>query len=1351
MALIFLTTASVSPWTPPGDWPGFADRVELIGAGGNGFGRIAATRGGSGGGGGAYVALAGPYTVGAGATFVVAAGGSAANTTFNSSAFVATPGANATLALGGSGGAAAGCTVPAGGVTSSGGNGFSTPTGSNPGGSGGGGAAGINGAGVAATSTIGGNGDNGTTVAPGAGTAGTAGTEMDATHGSGSGGSGFASGTNNGTAGGSYGGGGSGASSGSAASTGGVGGDGLIAITYTPAGAPPPAILWPMVLPDLPAFRRYQALPESTVRLDPQPTAPPPAILWPMALPDLPARRARRRPAAMVATGGNLAPGPIAAAAGPSLTAVLRSVNLRYAQARFRPAAMVATGSNGPEQWPLIAAVAISTGFDFVTQISLPPARINRAGAAEPASPELTTGPQPIVQAFAYGWSIVLPDIRRLGVTARAALADGLTLPLGGQTAPPGWTVTLADLRQVKPRIGFTDASISPEAWAPLVTTAPSPWGWSLPPPAPTQARLSPAAMAATGGILPPEQIPQTAPWGWSICLPDLPAFRRYQALPESTVRLDPQPAAAPPAILWPMVLPDLPARPNRLSFLVDQAALYSPPAPPAALPTGWSIVLPDLPAFRRKQALPESAGRLDQPQQALPTGWTVTLPDLPARKIRASIPDVDQAALYNPPAAPAALPTGWSIVQPDLPAFRRFQAFPELSGRIDQPPPPPAPFPVGWSIVLPDLPARQAKASVPDVDQSALYQLPAPVTAPTGWSIVQPDLPAFRRFLQPARISIQSPAPPAPLPPLGWSIVQPDLPAFRRKQALPAIAGRADPPLRELATGWSVVLPDLPAFRRKQALPELTRRLDLVPSAIAPPQTAILRANYLRYVPARTAPAAMAATGIGGWLAPAPAPTPPTAVGWSVTLPLLPAFRRRHALPEFTARLDPLPPFAPVAVVSGWDPGPPHLPAFRRFLQPTRISIQTPVPLAAVPPIGWSVEQPLLRKRRVSEVGAVLVGAPTPTPLVVPLQPAPVLRSVNLRYPQAQFRPAGMIATGANLISPPTPVPPPSGWTIALPDLRAVRRYQALPEIVRRVESPALIVAPAFPYGWSIVLPLLRQHPLPLSAIVAGPVLPLLPVTPALPAGWTITLPDSLITGRRALDTLIRIDQPVPVSVVPPVLAGWNITLPDLRVLRAVRRNDLWWQEDAAACLPLPLPPPPPVLPTLVPAGITAFARGSMGNRFSGDLAIAEGVGPFVGLIQRLQTVWQPPGRALAVPADIILPYDLIVICHSVIFDLSVAFRSSPIVAASVLAPPGSIDTVQSQIIASPLTGEPATAVKVIISGSGDGSFSVVAIDANGRVVRRRAKVSAMLTDPVGSSVVTPDNSQVLLIVGRF
>jgi hypothetical protein len=71
------------------------------------------------------------------------------------------------------------------------------------------------------------------------------------------------------------------------------------------------------------------------------------------------------------------------------------------------------------------------------------------------------------------------------------------------------------------------------------ITAAPS--GWTIEPPLHTYAprRSAPAGLfAATGLSLPPEPVVRP-PFGWTVALPDLPAFRRYQAMPESTGRID--------------------------------------------------------------------------------------------------------------------------------------------------------------------------------------------------------------------------------------------------------------------------------------------------------------------------------------------------------------------------------------------------------------------------------------------------------------------------------------------------------------------------------------------------------------------------------------------------------------------------------------------------------------------------------------------------------------------------------------------------------------------------------------------------------------------------------------------
>lgn len=273
--VVFLLNGTVS-WPDPGDTTA-TNNVQAIGAGGNGG--VGTTRGGGGGGGGEWrkasnVAFSFPVTV------AIAAGGSAADTTFAATTVVAKPGTNgsgATKGTGGTGGTGAagnnnggdgGTAGASSGVGSAGGGGAAGPTGigraggnaSSGSGSGGGGGGGSNGnlstvgaaaAASGATAGAGGNGTGGTgggTAGSGTGTVGGGGgggtgsagvggpagsdTAFDATHGCGGGGGGAAATAANGGAGGLYGGGGGGAA---ATHTAGSGANGIIVITYTPA------------------------------------------------------------------------------------------------------------------------------------------------------------------------------------------------------------------------------------------------------------------------------------------------------------------------------------------------------------------------------------------------------------------------------------------------------------------------------------------------------------------------------------------------------------------------------------------------------------------------------------------------------------------------------------------------------------------------------------------------------------------------------------------------------------------------------------------------------------------------------------------------------------------------------------------------------------------------------------------------------------------------------------------------------------------------------------------------------------------------------------------------------------
>ena len=73
MTTVYLTSASSSPWTLPGDWPG-SGQIECIGAGGGGNDGVGGVGGGGGGGGGAY-AKTNSVTIGSNPSFQVGVGG----------------------------------------------------------------------------------------------------------------------------------------------------------------------------------------------------------------------------------------------------------------------------------------------------------------------------------------------------------------------------------------------------------------------------------------------------------------------------------------------------------------------------------------------------------------------------------------------------------------------------------------------------------------------------------------------------------------------------------------------------------------------------------------------------------------------------------------------------------------------------------------------------------------------------------------------------------------------------------------------------------------------------------------------------------------------------------------------------------------------------------------------------------------------------------------------------------------------------------------------------------------------------------------------------------------------------
>lgn len=229
----------------PTDWNSSNNTIEVLGGGGGGGGNSSIFTPAGGGGGGAYSKILNlSLSPGAGVTAAVgglgaggvgaAAGGTGGDTYFNGAscgaASVCAKGgtggdtANNTGA-GGTGGQQTGNTGGVGTTKNLGGNGS---TGASIGG-GGGGAAGLHGAGGNGGTTNGGTGDSGTTAA------GANGTEWDSTHGSGGGGNGGATNVN-GVSGGSYGGAGGGSGAAGSSHNGGAGKQGLIVITYTPAG-----------------------------------------------------------------------------------------------------------------------------------------------------------------------------------------------------------------------------------------------------------------------------------------------------------------------------------------------------------------------------------------------------------------------------------------------------------------------------------------------------------------------------------------------------------------------------------------------------------------------------------------------------------------------------------------------------------------------------------------------------------------------------------------------------------------------------------------------------------------------------------------------------------------------------------------------------------------------------------------------------------------------------------------------------------------------------------------------------------------------------------------------------------
>ena len=234
---VILTSASATPWVRPGNFPGTADLVELIGSGGKGSLRASSTRAGNGGGGGEYRSVA-AYAIASDPTFSIPAAGTTANTTFNAGALIAVHGNDASTTVAGIAG-----TGGTGGWGFDGGAGRLTPT-STAFGGGGGGSGGRSGAGTTAAGQAGGAADNSTVAGGAINTVGSSGTEWTSA-GSGSGAGGATSGQGNGKVGGEAGGGGSGhdsATGGTAAN----GAGGIVVITFTPNVSPPPPMHRPL-------------------------------------------------------------------------------------------------------------------------------------------------------------------------------------------------------------------------------------------------------------------------------------------------------------------------------------------------------------------------------------------------------------------------------------------------------------------------------------------------------------------------------------------------------------------------------------------------------------------------------------------------------------------------------------------------------------------------------------------------------------------------------------------------------------------------------------------------------------------------------------------------------------------------------------------------------------------------------------------------------------------------------------------------------------------------------------------------------------------------------------------------
>lgn len=734
--------------------------------------------------------------------------------------------------------------------------------------------------------------------------------------------------------------------------------------------------------------------------------------------------------------------------AGKVSVPVLRNVNLRNVTTRY-DGAMVATGCNQPELWnpPVTVVAVVTSGWEF----QQPPLVVRRR-SADPESDDLSLDVVgPITAPPQSGWSIVLPNMpTRRRVMPLAAL-DSLSLPLGLETPSQGY-VSLAELKLVRPRVGFADASIDAESWSPLETVASQPWGWSLPPPRP---RAVPESVFA-GATL--DWTTQPSPVGWTIELSELPTTRRLLAASQDQAELyNPPVEVTQPDSGWTVNLPEL--APKKRLPQGEFTARIDRPTDDVVV--GWSVELPEFPQFKRKQALPEAVGH--QPSaiaSAIGLGWVCELP-LARRFPPRVLAGADLAPQTVNPSQ-----YGWSVTTNDLPQFRRKQALPESASRLDQP----QQLAVGYSIVLPSLPQFQRRQAFPELT-GRLDPVSAIQAQSLGWVAELPHLArgTYRGgILAGALLAPQVIIQPAQT---GWDIVLPDLPQFRRKQALPETTARIDPPSGLDSLGWAAVTPDLPATRRR-TLPETVGRAERAGAEVSwgwqldTPLRAPARRAALPEATGRIDPVSAIQTQSLGWICELPlfarvatyrsgalpgaslAPqtiTETAATGWDIVVPDLPQFRRKQARVESLDRIDQ--PISVVGVVfqEGWSVVLPHLPQFRRKQALPELSGRIDQPVAAFQ-WGWSVVLPDVQRPLLRRV-AVLVGA--------------------MLAPQTVERVA-------------------VGWTVVLPDLPRLRHAHAPLELVQRLD-PQVVVVVQPPSGWSVEPPFLSQVRPAKGGIFAG------------------------------------------------------------------------------------------------------------------------------------------------------------------------------------------------------------------------------------------------------------------------